>query len=559
MIPDRFRLAFCLLDTLRRCTPSNIRKALNELPKTLDEMYERVLQEIPEEKREDANRLFQCLVVAIRPLRAEELAELFAIEFDRDGGSSLKEAWRPVESPEDAVLSACSTLIAVVEIEGSKIVQFSHLSVKEYLTSDRLRTSEMKHYHIPLDAAHTILARACLTVLLQLDENVDKKRLKTFPLALYAAQNWVDHAKYEDVASRVQVAMEQLFNPSKPYLPAWIWIHDVDGFYDTDDLEEERPERPEATALYYAALCGFSALADYLIITHEENVHAKCGNRGSPLHAASYGGDLEVVRLLLAHGADINTTNRYECTPLSSVYDGGHLDVMRLLLKHGADVDARLDDTFKKCLLHEASLREDVDTARLLLQHNADVNSKDLLGCTPLHDASRTGKAGVALLLLEHGAYVNARDLMGNTPLCLASENGHLEVVELLLRHSADAQTLFGRSLETQTLRHLKRLEIMIGSLSDKQRRLGLQSGRERLADEQAPVYGRLAEMRFERLAETQRLLEHTEHLDMMVGSLSDTQIQLGHQSGCADTSRGFHSTQSDVDSESDSGVDSSS
>ena len=210
-------------------------------PTTLDETYERALQEIPKEKRQHAHRLFQCLVVAIRPLRVEELAELFAIEFDQDAGPSLKEGWRP-ESPEDAVLSACSTLIAVIENEGSKIVQFSHFSVKEYLTSDRLRTSEMDHYHIPLDAAHTILARACLTVLLQLDETVDKKRLKTFPLALYAAQHWVDHAKYEDVASRVQDAMEELFDPSKPYLAAWTWIHDVDSdeYREIiDDLEEQ--------------------------------------------------------------------------------------------------------------------------------------------------------------------------------------------------------------------------------------------------------------------------------------------------------------------------------
>jgi hypothetical protein len=75
--------------------PSSIRKALNELPTTLDETYQRTLQGIPKEKRQHAHRLFQCLVVAIRPLRVEELAELFAIEFDRDAGPNLKEGWRP--------------------------------------------------------------------------------------------------------------------------------------------------------------------------------------------------------------------------------------------------------------------------------------------------------------------------------------------------------------------------------------------------------------------------------------------------------------------------------
>ena len=420
--------------------PSSICKALNELPTTLDETYERALQEIPKEKRQHAHRLFQCLVVAIRPLRVEELAELFAIEFDRDAGSSLKEGWRP-ESPEDAVLSACSTLITVIENKGSKIVQFSHFSVKEYLTSDRLRTSKMDDYHIPLVAAHTILARACLTVLLQMDKNVDKKRLETFPLAFYAAQHWVVHAEYEDVASRVQGAMEELFSPSKPYLAAWAWIHDIDSYRvrkTIDDLEE-RPERPKATALYYAALCGFSGLANYLIITHGEKVHARCGKRGSPLHAASYGGDLDVVRLLLAHGVDINTTaGEDRRTPLSSAYDGRHLDVMRLLLEQGADVDARYYSYSPKRLLHEVSLNGDVDITRLLLQHSADVNVKDTIEDTPLHNASIRGNTRIAELLLEHGADVNPRGYCHCTPLYKASEHGHLELAQLLLVRGAD-------------------------------------------------------------------------------------------------------------------------
>ena len=440
MVPDRFRLAFCLLDTLRRCTPSNIRKALNELPKTLDEMYERLLQEIPEEKQEDANRLFQCLVVAIRPLRAEELAELFAIEFDRDGGSSLKEAWRPVESPEDAVLSACSTLIAIVEIEGSKIVQFSHLSVKEYLTSDRLRTSEMKHYHISLDAAHTLLVRACLAVLLQLDESVDKKRLETFPLAFYAAQHWVDHAKYEDVASRLQGAMEELFNPSKPYFAAWTWICDVDDIYEKretiDDLKE-RPERPGKTALYYAALCGFRALADYLITTHGENVHIKCGARGSPLSAASYGGNLDTVRLLLAHHAFEHTFYpRYSTTPLHQASLGGHVDITRLLLQYNAGA-LNGQDNMLETPLHKASEDGSTRVVQLLLERGAAVNPRNLSNSTPLYKASEGGHLEVVQLLLEHGAGVRLRGEDHQTPFQVATLRGHVKVVQLLLEHGA--------------------------------------------------------------------------------------------------------------------------
>ena len=132
--------------------PSSICKALHEMPTTLDDTYERALRGIPKEKRQHAHRLFQCLVTAIRPLRAEELAEIFAIDFDKDATSNFMDDWRS-ENPEEAVLYTCSTLISIIEDNGSKFVQFSHFSVKEFLTSDRLRESEVgnaRHYHVEL-------------------------------------------------------------------------------------------------------------------------------------------------------------------------------------------------------------------------------------------------------------------------------------------------------------------------------------------------------------------------------------------------------------------------
>ena len=75
--------------------PSSIRKSLNELPITLDDTYERILQGIPNEKFQHARRLFQCIVAAIRPLRVEELAEIFAIEFGPNPVANLVESWRP--------------------------------------------------------------------------------------------------------------------------------------------------------------------------------------------------------------------------------------------------------------------------------------------------------------------------------------------------------------------------------------------------------------------------------------------------------------------------------
>jgi hypothetical protein len=189
----RFRWVYCQLETLRRCLPPSVRRILGELPETLDETYERVLREIHKANREHAIRLLQCLVAATRPLQTEELAEILAIDFDaarHNGIPKLDPDWR-WEDQHKAVLSTCSSLVAIVDEDGSEVVQFSHFSVKEFLTSERLAGSsgDISQYHIVLEPAHTILAQACLGVLLRLDDHVDKKNARGLPLVEYAARH----------------------------------------------------------------------------------------------------------------------------------------------------------------------------------------------------------------------------------------------------------------------------------------------------------------------------------------------------------------------------------
>ena len=437
---DRFRWVYCQLDTLCRCFPPSIRKVLNELPITLDETYERTLQGIPREKKDHSRRLFQCLVAAARPLRVEELAEIFTIEFDANATPNMVEGWRP-ESPEEAVLSACSTLVAIVDDGANRIVQFSHFSVKEFLTSDRLRISDIgtiSHYYVPLEPAHTTLARACLTVLLQLDETVDKERLATFPLVFYSAQHWVKHAKFENVTSQIQDFLECLFDPTRSHFAAWTRIYNIDPRMERpiDDLAGHSASLTR-TPLYYAALYGFFGLAKHLVTMHAEDVNAKCG-MGSPLHAASYGGHLDIAHFLLDLRADPNATNESTRTPLCAAYDGGHFEVMRLLLEHGAIADAW--HNIDQRLLHRVSHDGKLEFTRLLLQHNANVNIRSANSSTPLHMATlwKQQLPQTVEILLEYQADVNALNQYSDTPLFLASWCGNLENVKVLLEHGAD-------------------------------------------------------------------------------------------------------------------------
>lgn len=192
---------------------------MKELPKTLDETYERTLQEIDEEMWEIVHRIFQCLTASFRPLHVEELAELFAIEVDPETNriTEFNAHWRP-QNAEAAVLSACRSLIAVVNEYEDKVVHFSHFTVKEFLTSSRLeRSRHLSQYYILPRPAHTFFAEACLCILLQLDSRIHKNSLKRmFPLATYAAEHWVSHAQRGDISSFIKDGMESLFDGDRP-------------------------------------------------------------------------------------------------------------------------------------------------------------------------------------------------------------------------------------------------------------------------------------------------------------------------------------------------------
>jgi len=193
---------YCQVVYLRGCHPGRIRHALAELPETLDETYERALREINKANSELAHRLFQCVAVASRPLRVEELAEFLAFDFSAGPIPRFRDDWR-LDDPIEAVLSTCSTLLSLVNVDGSPVIQFSHFSVKEYLSSSRFaekRDTISLRYHVSMTSAHTIVVQACLGILLHLDENITRDSLIEFPLAEYAAEHWVGHARFEGVS-----------------------------------------------------------------------------------------------------------------------------------------------------------------------------------------------------------------------------------------------------------------------------------------------------------------------------------------------------------------------
>ena len=432
----------CQLDKLRRCLPQRIRRALDELPITLDETYERTLLDIDEEKWAFAHRLFQCVTVASRPLRVEELAEFLAFDFDGEGSARFEPDWRP-DDARSAVLSTCSTLISIVNVDDAAVVQFSHFSVKEFLTSTRIARGRLSRYYIPSKPAHMTVARGCLSLLLQLDNQVTKSSIKKFPLARYAAKYWIDHAKAENVSSHVEHEMKQLFDPDRPHFAAWSWIYNINISRDERSMISERADIPYplvVTPLYYSILCGFQDVAEWLVTSCFQDVNARNWDNETSLHAASGEGFLKIAELLLEKGANIEGRDIAGWTPLHWASGRGHVEVSRLLLQCGANIDAK--DNGEQTPLYFASGSGHLEVAQLLLESNADPNTWSWYyrrtTMTPLHVALRWEHLGVVQLLLQHGVDLNAQNSSGDTLLHFAAQRGQLGVVQQLLELGAN-------------------------------------------------------------------------------------------------------------------------
>ena len=387
--------------------------------------------------------------MAIRPLDVKELAEVLAVDFDdADGIPKLKTNWR-WEDEEQALLSSCSSLITIVEADDSRVVQFSHFSVKEYLTSARLVTSnaDVLRYHIDLEPAHTILAQACMSVLLQPDNGVEESGAakEMSPLAGYAAQYWVTHAQFERVSSFLRKAMECLFDLDMPYFAAWVQLCDID----TRPVEGSSSLfffvihwKSGATPLYHAALCGFQDLVEHLVVKYPQHVNAIGGHYVTPLVAALAGRHFQTAKLLHYNGALVGVHGNLGETTLCSAAFYGDLEMVHVLLNLKVDVNDRGQNSWTP--IHNASRGPFshasynnpqllADVARLLLEHGADVNARlehqswSDEGRTPVQSATDYGRVEVVRVLLEHGANVGAEDNKGRTPLHDAADYKRLE------------------------------------------------------------------------------------------------------------------------------------
>ncbi|KAI1774269.1 hypothetical protein F4818DRAFT_448840 [Hypoxylon cercidicola] len=440
-----FRWVSCQLDDLEKCISlPQIRKTLRNLPKTLDDTYARILNNIPDLHKEHAKRLLQFLAFSERPLRLDEAVDAIAVDTANKPYFDLRNR---IEVPEE-IAACCSSLVVIIQRKNGydtdydnyfdedkggaiTVIQLAHFSVKEYLTSNRLEGDICDDF-LEMNARATI-AKTCLAYLLSINQDIPFQKIRReYPMSHYSARYWLDNAVVtQDRSKAVRDLSAEIFQRENAWKTSY-HLHNPDHPW----LGDEGKELP--LALYYASFGGLEH-AVHLLLEGGADVNAQGGLHGNALSAASYGEHMEIIQILLEKGADVNAQGGRFGNALSAASFVGHMEIVHLLLEGGADVNAQ-GGRYRNAL-SAASYGEHMEIIQILLEKGADVNAQGGRYGNALSAASFVGHMEIVQILLEKGADVNAQGWRYGNALSAASYAEHMEIVQILLDKGADPES----------------------------------------------------------------------------------------------------------------------
>ncbi len=188
-----------------------------------------------------------------------------------------------------------------------------------------------------------------------------------------------------------------------------------------------------------AAAGGDVQLVRQLLAENPDAELKGAAGRRALLHAAGVG-NAEMLEVLLDRGADANTRAKDAIarTPLMLAAAGGHLEAIDILISRGAKLDTR--DRGGKTALAWATLQGRTGAVERLLDKGADVNARDNGKVTPVLLAVGRADDATLRVLAERGADLEAESQQNKmTPLLLAIERGGVDTVAYLLERGAKA------------------------------------------------------------------------------------------------------------------------
>ena len=230
----------------------------------------------------------------------------------------------------------------------------------------------------------------------------------------------------------------------------------------------ESEEYPPTTALYLAAYHGFYEIAT-LLLDSGQDIDEQGGSFGAPLLVACSERNLDVARLLLDRGANIEVKSPFHHQgALHLISKDDLVEIMKFLLDHGASVD--IEDREKNTPLVLAVKRGQCELIKTLLDHGANIERSGHLGFTPLITAVLSLKYSVVNLLLDRGANIDTigevEDLTSALHICAycGATYGFMPIATLLLDRGANANLSNAAGL-TPLIMALQRQRLEMSSL----------------------------------------------------------------------------------------------
>jgi len=199
------------------------------------------------------------------------------------------------------------------------------------------------------------------------------------------------------------------------------------------------------TPLSAAARTGNVEMAKLLIFKGAE-VNRNIDGEGTPLIVAAAFDHLNLIKYFYAQGVDLNSWSPKYGNALIIAANKGHIETVQFLIVNGA----KADQIFPRhgSALIAASNNGHIEIVKYLLAQNVDINAHNDGYGSALVTAARNGYDNIVALLIENGININAQTKGHGTALVTAAKNGHLNTVKLLIERGADVN-LFTNSFGT--------------------------------------------------------------------------------------------------------------
>jgi ankyrin repeat protein len=211
---------------------------------------------------------------------------------------------------------------------------------------------------------------------------------------------------------------------------------------------------PLVSTLCHAAMLGDEPQVSGLV-SQGANIHGRNEDGNTPIKCAILHDQAGTARLLLSMGAGTN-----KLPPLFKAASVGSLNVAKMLLDTGEDVNG-VSKSGELCFV-EVVNKGNVAGVRFLLENGARADASTLAGGSVLAQAIKKDQVDIVHALLEHGADVNSLDIHGNSVLNIAIQTGNTKLVELLLKKGAQTKpsTILCTTILEYTI-NKKRLDIL--------------------------------------------------------------------------------------------------